>query len=50
MKTVAEGVEDQATLELLRTLGVDLVQGYHIGYPIQMTGVGRWPSTIEPRE
>jgi PAS domain S-box-containing protein len=37
MKTVAEGVEDQATLDLLRTLGVDLVQGYHFGYPAQMT-------------
>jgi EAL domain-containing protein (putative c-di-GMP-specific phosphodiesterase class I) len=33
MRTVAEGVEDQPTLELLRTLGVDLVQGYHLGRP-----------------
>lgn len=33
MRTVAEGVEDEATLELLRTLGVDLVQGYHLGRP-----------------
>jgi PAS domain S-box-containing protein len=37
MKTVAEGVEDQATLDLLHTLGVDFVQGYHIGYPAQLT-------------
>jgi PAS domain S-box-containing protein len=44
MKTVAEGVEDQATLDLLRTLGVDFVQGYHVGYPAQMTGTTRWPS------
>jgi PAS domain S-box-containing protein len=42
MKTVAEGVEDQATLDLLRTLGVDFVQGYHIGYPAQMTASRRW--------
>jgi EAL domain-containing protein (putative c-di-GMP-specific phosphodiesterase class I) len=36
MKTVAEGVEDQASLDLLRTLGVDFVQGYYIGYPAEM--------------
>ncbi len=33
MQTVAEGVEDEATLELLREFGVDLVQGYHLGRP-----------------
>ncbi|HEX9641964.1 MAG TPA: bifunctional diguanylate cyclase/phosphodiesterase, partial [Candidatus Krumholzibacteria bacterium] len=32
-KTVAEFVEDEATLELLRELGVDYGQGYHIGKP-----------------
>jgi PAS domain S-box-containing protein len=32
-KTVAEGVEDQDTLELLRDFGVDFVQGYHLGRP-----------------
>lgn len=32
-KTVAEGVEDADTLELLRDLGVDYAQGYHIGRP-----------------
>jgi EAL domain-containing protein (putative c-di-GMP-specific phosphodiesterase class I) len=42
MKTVAEGVEDEATLEVLRSLGVDFVQGYHVGYPTQMTTAGRW--------
>jgi PAS domain S-box-containing protein len=45
MKTVAEGVEDEATLGLLRDLGVDFVQGYHIGYPTQMTISGRWKGT-----
>lgn len=30
---VAEHVEDQATLDVLRRLGVDLVQGYHLGRP-----------------
>jgi PAS domain S-box-containing protein len=33
MTTVAEGVEDERTLDLLRELDVDLVQGYLIGRP-----------------
>lgn len=33
LQTVAEGVEDAETLELLRTLGVDFAQGFHIGPP-----------------
>jgi PAS domain S-box-containing protein len=31
--TIAEGIEDEATLEKLRSFGVDLGQGYHIGRP-----------------
>ncbi len=31
--TVAEFVEDEATLELLRSYGVDYAQGYGIGHP-----------------
>jgi PAS domain S-box-containing protein len=31
--TVAEGVEDQETFELLASLGVDRAQGYHLGRP-----------------
>jgi PAS domain S-box-containing protein len=33
LKTVGEGVEDEATLDLLRKLGVDYAQGYHLGRP-----------------
>jgi PAS domain S-box-containing protein len=33
LKTVGEGVEDLETLELLRSLGVDYAQGFHIGRP-----------------
>jgi PAS domain S-box-containing protein len=33
LQTVAEGVEDVATLDLLKTLGVDYAQGYHIARP-----------------
>lgn len=32
-KTVAEGVEDEHTLNLLRDFGVDFAQGYHLGRP-----------------
>ena len=31
--TVAEFVEDERTLELLREIGIDFAQGYHIGRP-----------------
>lgn len=31
--TIAEGVEDAATLQRLRELGVDQAQGYHLGRP-----------------
>jgi diguanylate cyclase (GGDEF)-like protein/PAS domain S-box-containing protein len=33
MRTVAEGVEDARTLELLRALGADYAQGWHLGRP-----------------
>jgi len=33
LQTVAEGVEDSKTLTLLRELGVDYAQGYHIARP-----------------
>jgi PAS domain S-box-containing protein len=33
MRTIAEGVEDQATLDVLAELGVDYAQGFHIGRP-----------------
>ncbi len=33
LKTIAEGVEEQETLDLLRELGVDYAQGYLIGRP-----------------
>ena len=33
LKTVGEGVEDEASLNLLRKLGVDYAQGFHIGRP-----------------
>jgi diguanylate cyclase len=34
LEVVAEGVEDAETLELLRGLGCDQAQGYHLGRPL----------------
>jgi diguanylate cyclase (GGDEF)-like protein len=39
LETVAEGVEDAETLELLRDLGADIVQGYYIGSPVEPRAV-----------
>ncbi len=37
-RTVAEFVEDEATRECLAGMGVDFVQGYHIGRPVLAAG------------
>ena len=34
LRVVAEGVEDEMTLNTLRDLGCDLAQGYHFGRPV----------------
>jgi EAL domain-containing protein (putative c-di-GMP-specific phosphodiesterase class I) len=34
LEMVAEGVEDEGTLSVLRELGCDLVQGWHLGRPV----------------
>jgi diguanylate cyclase (GGDEF)-like protein len=39
---VAEGVEDEATLERLRTLGCDMVQGYFLSRPLPSDQVPAW--------
>ena len=31
---IAEGVETASELAMLRSLGIDLVQGYHLGRPV----------------
>lgn len=36
MRTVAEGVEDEETLQVIHDLGVDLAQGYHFARPVRM--------------
>jgi EAL domain-containing protein (putative c-di-GMP-specific phosphodiesterase class I) len=39
---VAEGVEDEATLERLRGLGCDIVQGFYLSRPISAGEVAAW--------
>lgn len=33
LKTIAEGIEDQETLDMLKEYGIDYAQGYHLGRP-----------------
>ncbi|WP_144244250.1 putative bifunctional diguanylate cyclase/phosphodiesterase [Nitrincola sp. A-D6] len=39
---IAEGVETQAHVELLKTLGCHLGQGYAIGHPMSIGGYEKW--------
>jgi ammonium transporter, Amt family len=36
IQTIAEWVEDEETLKMLRQIGVDFAQGYHVGKPVQI--------------
>ena len=42
IRVVAEGVEDQATWNLLKTFGCDIVQGYYLSRPIPAQDLERW--------
>jgi diguanylate cyclase (GGDEF)-like protein len=42
LRTVAEGVEDEATLEVLRMMGCDIAQGFHIARPMPAADLIRW--------
>ena len=42
VESVAEGVEDGDTLELLSELGCDLVQGYYIARPLEAADASDW--------
>ena len=42
LEVVAEGVEDQAGLDFLRTSGCDLAQGFVIGRPVPAAQLTIW--------
>jgi EAL domain-containing protein (putative c-di-GMP-specific phosphodiesterase class I)/ActR/RegA family two-component response regulator len=42
LRVTAEGVENAQTLDLLRDIGCDLAQGYHIARPMSEDALGDW--------
>jgi EAL domain-containing protein (putative c-di-GMP-specific phosphodiesterase class I) len=42
VRTVAEGVEDAATLERIAEYGVTIAQGYHIARPLPAGELEAW--------
>jgi EAL domain-containing protein (putative c-di-GMP-specific phosphodiesterase class I) len=42
LSVVAEGVEDAATLDAVRTLGADVIQGYLLGRPMPEELLRQW--------
>lgn len=42
LEVVAEGVEDAASLALLRSYGCDLVQGFHVSRPLTLVALEEW--------
>jgi EAL domain-containing protein (putative c-di-GMP-specific phosphodiesterase class I) len=42
LRVVAEGVEDQATWDLLAGMGCDIGQGYHLAWPMPPGELARW--------
>ena len=49
MKTVAEGVEDRADWDFLRSTGCDLAQGYFIAKPMPAGEIPDWITTWEAK-
>jgi EAL domain-containing protein (putative c-di-GMP-specific phosphodiesterase class I) len=45
LRAIAEGVEDQPTLDRLRELGCDHAQGYFMGRPMPLLQLGEWLET-----
>jgi EAL domain-containing protein (putative c-di-GMP-specific phosphodiesterase class I) len=41
LNTIAERVEDEQTLNILREIGIDYAQGYHLGRPQAIRGGDR---------
>jgi predicted signal transduction protein with EAL and GGDEF domain len=48
IKVIAEGIENQATWDLLVELGCDAGQGYFVSRPLPAPDMVHWLSTWEP--
>src|ERR1700722_3488394 len=48
LKIIAEGVEDELTLDRLGMLGCDLAQGYHLSRPMPADSFLAWHQLFEP--
>ncbi len=48
LNVIAEGVEDNPTLEQLATLGCDLAQGYHVSKPMPADAFNTWLTKTAP--
>ena len=46
LNVVAEGVEDEVTLERLRSMGCDMAQGYHLSKPLTAADVVTWIHSV----
>ena len=46
LKTIAEHVESAATLAVLNEIGIDYVQGYHLGRPQPLVSIDRAPARL----
>ncbi|MFL0805407.1 MAG: EAL domain-containing protein [Agarilytica sp.] len=46
-EVVAEGVENQETLEMLKSMSCDVIQGYHIARPMNFTDTVNWLTDTE---
>ncbi len=42
LKVIAEGVEDQETLQKLQDMDCDYAQGFYISRPMDITSVDQW--------
>ena len=49
LRVVAEGVEDEATLDLLEKLGCDIAQGFVLGRPMQGEALLTWMARNVPQ-
>lgn len=47
ISVVAEGVEDEAVLQLLAAMGCDRVQGYHYTRPLEFEDLKQWLNTMQ---